>query len=271
MKKNLLVIALLPFFLTPALARNTVESLPESRFSNPEPLLLESDTLLSDPNETAPPKSTIIFNGSVHDFIFAWRKKAQESHWPGLGFAFSNLKGLEQGRLNLSRSYSIVLNLDDYIIPFNNNWLLATGLGFDWSRYHFRGNWSLQADDDRTSFLPDPDRSYRDSKLLIYYATIPLLLEYQTKLSGHKTFFVYGGLEGLIKLYSKSQVEVKTPNGIRKETYKGLNLIPLNFRFTARIGFNDFGLFGYYQPISMFEKGLGPDIQPYGMGVVMNF
>jgi hypothetical protein len=271
MKKNVLTIAFALLFLSPTVACNAVQLSSETFSTAMQSTIFKSDTISSDLNEATPSKSLVAFDGSAYDFIFSWKKKAKESHWTGFGFAFSNLNGLESGRLDLSRSYSVILNVGDYIVPFNNNWLMATGLGFDWSRYHFRGSWHLQATDGRTSFIYDPVNSYRDSKLLVYYATVPLLLEYQTKLNNRKAFFVYGGVEGLLKLYSKSQAEIKTGSNIRKETYKGLNLIPLNFRFTARIGFSDFSLFGYYQPLSMFEKGAGPDLCPYGLGVMLNF
>ena len=216
-------------------------------------------------------KSSVLYDGSSYNFIFSWKKKATEAHWTGLGFAFSNWNGLEDANLKLNRSYSVVLNIGDYIVPLDHHWLFTTGLGFDWSRYHFRGNVSLREDDGVTRFMPDNEgRKYRDSKFIVYYATIPLLLEYQTKLS-NKTFFMYGGIEGMINLYSKSQVEIKTPDGIKKGHHKDLNVLPLNYRFTARVGFDDFSLFGYYQPNSPFEKGKGPDVQPYGMGVMLNF
>jgi hypothetical protein len=217
-------------------------------------------------------QSTVIFNGSPYDFIFSWKKKAKKSHWTGFGVAFSNLTGLGDVALDLSRSYSIVLNVGDYIIPFSQHWLMATGFGFDWNRYHFRGNNSLQVVDGRTNFYPDEEgRDYRNSKFRICYATIPLFLEYQTKFNRGQQFFVYGGVEGLVRLGSKSQAEIETPTGNVKEVYKSLNLLPLNFRFIGRLGFEHFSVFGYYQPFSMFEKGRGPEIHPYGIGLMLNF
>jgi len=262
MKKNVLTLAFIVLFTLSAFSQEEVIV---------EEAVVAVDTV---PIVMAEPelKSSIFFNGSPYDFIFSWKKKANKSHWTGFGFAFSNLNNLGDVDLDLNRSYSIVLNLGEYLVPFNQHWLLATGLGFDWSRYHFRGNKSLQFADGRTDFLPDEEgRDYRDSKFLIYHATIPLLLEYQTKFNRRQRFFVYGGVEGLVKLYSKSQVEIKAPNGKTKEAYKGLNLVPLNFRFTGRIGFEDVSIFGYYQPFSMFEKGKGPDIHPYGIGLMLNF
>ena len=223
-------------------------------------------------------QSSVFYEGSAYNFIFSWEKdggtyikktRTNESHWIGLGFAFSNLNKLEDADLKLNRSYSVILNIGDYVVPFSHNWLFATGVGLDWSRYHFKGNTALRENENGVvQFIPDSEgRNYRDSKLMTYYVTIPLLLEYQ----GGKSFFIYAGVEGLINHYSKSQVEIKTMDGIKKGHYKDLNVLPLNYRFTARVGFEDFSLFGYYQPNSPFQKGKGPDVQVSGLGIMLNF
>jgi hypothetical protein len=257
MKKNVLFIALALFLSLPVWAQEETT---------------RKETTITEEVQEAPATSSVVLNGSPYNFIFQWKKKATESHWTGLGYAFIDLAGLPGIDLNLSRSHSVLLNLADYFVPFNRNWLAVTGLGFDWSRYHFRGNNRLQTVDGKTAFVPDPEnREYHASRLLVYYATIPLLLEYQTKINRNHSFFVYGGVEGLVKLYSKSQIDVKTPNGIKKEDYRDLNLLPVNFRFTARIGIENFSIFGYYQPVSMFESGKGPDIRSQGIGLMLNF
>lgn len=219
-------------------------------------------------------KSDGFFDGSSCNFLVSRKKKPTESHWKGLAFAFSNLNGLEKENVNLrlNRSYSIDLKLMDYNVPLHYHWLFVTGLGFDWSRYHFKGNIGLQNDFDEISrFISGSEgQSYRDSKLLVYYATIPLLLEYQKKVGRGKTFFFNGGIEGLINLYSKSQVEARMPNGIEKLAYKDLNILPVNFRWFLQAGFDDFGIFWYYQPHSMFQKGQGPDLRSFGIGITLN-
>ncbi|MCC8144974.1 MAG: hypothetical protein LIO93_00745 [Bacteroidales bacterium] len=230
---------------------------------------LSSQTVTHD-NESA--DSSIIYDGSAYNFIFSWKKKATESHWTGLGFTFSDLNGLEDVDLKLGKSYSVRLNMADYTLPINHHWLFFTGVGLDWTRYHFKGNIGLQDINGIAQFVPDEfGRNYKSSKLLAYYITIPLALEYQTKIGKGKMFFVQGGAEGLIKYYSKSQVDIRTDDGIKKVNHKDLNILPLNFRLFLKAGFNDVSVIGYYQPVSMFEKGKGPDIQPYGLGIMLNF
>ncbi|MDR1523770.1 MAG: hypothetical protein LBS79_00745 [Tannerella sp.] len=212
-------------------------------------------------------KSLVSLNGSSYDFIFNWMKKPAEAHWTGIGFAFSNLENLQGADLNPNRSYSVLLNLTDYTVPLNYHFLFVTGLGFDWSRYHFRGNTGLQYADGIANFAKDPEREYKSSKLLVYYATIPIILEYQTK----SHFFISGGIEGLVKCYSKSQLDIRRPQGnIEKIHYRNPNIPPLNARFVLRTGFEHFSFFGYYQLFSMFEKGKGPDVRSFGIGLMLH-
>jgi hypothetical protein len=215
-------------------------------------------------------QSSVAVNGSSYGFIFSWKKKPTESHWTGIGFAFSNLKNLEEADLNLSRSYSVMLNLMDYTVPLHHHWLFVTGLGFDWSRYHFKGNTGLQDVDGIARFVKNPEWEYESNKLLVYYATIPFLLEYQTKIGRNKHFFLQAGVEGLIKCYSKSQLDMITSHGVDKVNYHDLNILPVNARLVVRTGFDNFSFIGYYQPFSMFEKGKGPAIRSFGIGIMLN-
>ncbi|GHT47714.1 hypothetical protein FACS189440_09070 [Bacteroidia bacterium] len=257
MKKNLLFIACVLLFSVPV-------------FSQEEVVVIEEEIIVPE-EEIA--QSSVIFDGSPYNFIFSWKKKATESHWTGLGFAFSNLKGLEGADLKMSKSYSVILNIGDYIVPFNQNWLFFTGVGMDFTRYHFKGNTGLQEVDNIAQFVPSEEGvNYKSSKLLAYYVTIPLMLEYQTKFGNNKVFFVNGGIEGMIKYYSKSQVDIRREEGTKKvELGRDLNILPINARLVLRAGFEDFSLFGYYQPYSMFKDGKGPDVNPYGIGVMLNF
>lgn len=239
-----------------------------------EVIEIEEDVVLIEKDEDT--QSTIIYNGTSYNFIFDWKKKKcnpRESHWPGIGFAFSDLDNLGDNMLRRSKSYSITLNLMDFIVPFHPHWLLASGLGMDWTRYHFKGHIGLEEVDGYTQFVPaQEDVEYKSSKLLVYYVTIPLLIEYQTTLRRNSTFFINGGVEGLIKYYSKSQIDVRNGKNVEKVNLgRDLNLLPVNVRLRAQIGIDDISVFGYYQPISLFKDGEGPELYPYALGVSLNF
>jgi hypothetical protein len=220
--------------------------------------------------------SKISIDGVSYNFIFSWKKdkhhkiKPHNSSW---SFTFSNLGNIgDAAEPNYGRSYSWMLDIGGAYHTFNNHWLVSINGGLDWTRYHFNGNVRLWENNGRGEFTPDPNgRNYRDSKVLIYYLKIPLLLEYQTG-RYKEGFFINGGVEGLVKLYSKSQVEAyQSDNSISKEDLRGLNLYPINVRAVLRIGIAKTSLFGYYQPISLFNNNKGPELYPFGVGVSLGF
>lgn len=227
-------------------------------------------------NPAEEPESSVTYNGASYSFFFDWKKNRErhlESHWTGIGFAFTDLANLDDGLLKGSKSYSVTLNLIDLSLPFHSHWLFASGIGIDWTRYHFKGGKGLEEVDGVTGFIPAPEGvQYKSSKLLTYYITIPLLLEYQTKLGRRTTFFVNGGAEVLIKCYSKSQIDIRNNDKIDKVNLgKDLNILPVNGRLRLQAGINDISLFGYYQPFSLFRDGEGPEVYPYAFGVSLCF
>ena len=218
--------------------------------------------------------SSVTVSGASYSFIFDWREHPSESHWTGFGYAFSTLRDIEYENvdLNLSKSYSTSLNLSDCIYPLGYNWLIGSGLGFNWLRYNF-GGIGLENINNVTQFVPPgANETYYNGKLRVCYVTVPLFLEYQKKNGGH-TFFINGGVEGLIRCGSNSLVEVQPDSGKKHKSSLGrdLNILPVNFRFFMQVGFANLGFFGYYQPYSIFEKGKGPDVKPMGIGLKLSF
>ena len=214
-------------------------------------------------------KSAVTYNGSNYSFFFSWKKEASNPHWTGIGFSYSDLDGLgNQADLSFSQSYSVVFNPVDVYTSLGSHWLLVGGVGIDWSRYHFKGNMGLKEEDGITKFIPDSEgRKYNSSKLLAYYFTFPLLLEYQLN-----KFFISGGAVAYLKCYSKSQIEY-FENGKKQQIDLGrdLNILPVNARFMMQVGFDNLSIFAYYSPFSLFKEGKGPDIKPMGAGVKFGF
>jgi len=235
----------------------------------------ETETTL--PTIKEMPKSEVISDGASYSFIFSWKKKKYlNPHWTGFGMSFMNFAGKNIPNSNLiaSKSYAFSLNLFEYSIPIkNSNWIFVTGGGFDWFRYHFDDNVALTKVDGVTQLEPAPDGiNYKSSKLLSYYITIPLLLEYQLPVR-NKNIYISGGAVGFIKYYSKSQVKYYDTEGHKRIDDKGrdLNLRPIDLKLRLQIGFGDFSAFAYYSPFSMFEKDKGPDLKTYNIGLMMGF
>jgi|GEM_PF-1061831 len=232
-------------------------------------------------------RSSVIYDGSAYGFSFGWKRKHNKVHLPGLSFTFANMKGLDDiphADLKEPRSYSIAFSLGDYTVGLAEHFALGMGLRLDFTRYHFKGNAGLKEVQTYdvignpigktfTTFEQDwADRQYKSSKLIVYYIAVPVVLEYHTKINRRKSFFINAGMEGLIKYYSKSQIDVKEIGGVHKETLgKDLNMPVLNARFVFNIGFNGCGLTAYYQPFSLFKKNRGEELYPWGIGLAVGF
>lgn len=234
----------------------------------------ETDSLLNLNTELQ--KSSVVYDGSNYNFAFSWKKRKKlRSHWAGFGMSFLNYDSddIPNGKLKMSTSHNFSLNLIEVYTPIkNSNWLFVTGIGFDWFRYHFDTNAALTKKDGKTFFEPAPDGiDYASTKLLAYYITLPLLLEYQIPLKGNP-FYISGGVVGFLKYYSKSQVKYFT-EGERHVENKGrdLNIRPVDLKLRMQIGIGDVSAYAYYSPISMFDKSKGPDLKTYSIGVQLGF
>jgi hypothetical protein len=222
-------------------------------------------------------KSSVYINGASFNFIFKWDKKADndstlESHYPGFGMGISYSSGLSS--MNY-KSYFGDVNSGSFDLPINKNFVFVTGGAVNSQSYIFKENVSLKNDKNGiTQFIYDSERHYKSSKFELIYVTVPFILEYQTKIKGQhhffKEFFVYAGVEAMIKVGYKSEARIYTNKGIVKEKYKGLNIRPLNFRFVLRAGFEHISYMAYYQPFSIFRNNRGPDIRTFGVEVMLD-
>lgn len=215
--------------------------------------------------------SNVLYNGSSYNFIFSWKKKNKRSldpHWTGIGMGFMNYSSndIPYGSVKASTSHNFTLNIIDYNKQIANNWLVVSGIGTEWSRYHFDGNSALTKKDGITAFVPAPDGvDYKSTKLLSYYVSFPLLLEYQTS-----NFHISGGPVALFKYYSKSQIKYyEDGRKIIQNMGRDLNMRTFDLRFRLQIGFNDVAIYGYYAPFSMFEKNKGPELRTYTIGLMI--
>ncbi|MFW5644957.1 MAG: outer membrane beta-barrel protein [Bacteroidota bacterium] len=175
--------------------------------------------------------------------------------------------------LNTSHSWNFNLNFMEYGIGLGSDKVgLVTGLGLEWSNYHFdHGNVIMKNDDGRIveKTLMEENASVQKAKLQTTYLTAPLLMEFQIPL-GRKRMFISGGVIGGVKLGSKTKM-VYTVNGHKqKDKVKDdFNISPLKYGFTARIGYRNLKLFANYYPTSLFEKEKGPELYPFSLGLTL--
>lgn len=146
---------------------------------------------------------------------------------------------------------------------------VVTGMGFSFNYYNLTNRTTLNADSSFTSTLPyNMAADYKKNRLRESFLTVPLLLELNTSRRDSRNFHIAAGVIGGIKLGSSTK-QIFTVNNHTYETIRhdDYNLFPFKLDATVRIGYGDFTLFGTYSLTPLFEKGKGPEVYPFTVGI----
>ena len=216
---------------------------------------------------------------------FTPHKKINYSvHGSGLFAGFSNLASrdlseigtVENAELKLS-SFEIGLTLFgmDAQLSKKYGWLFFAGLGFRVQQYNADRNYAFKEVDDITVQMRpiEEGRYYSKSRLVQWYMHVPIMLEYQKKISKNSHFFVQAGVELGLKLSSKSSVVYRDDRSkkVREKMGTKMNVNPLTVDAKVEIGFNSFSLYARYGLIDIFRKNRGPEVVPVAAGVILHF
>jgi hypothetical protein len=209
------------------------------------------------------------------------KNKKFKPHWAGLeigvnGFVnsdFSTNVSPSWMDLNTGRSWNINLNFIEHGFALGTDKIgLVTGLGLEWSNYHFDGSSVIREDAGAIVeySYADPERAIEKARLQTTYLTAPLLLEFQIP-AGKKRVHFSGGVIGGVKLGSNTKVKYIENGDKQKDKIKDdFNLNSLRYGFTARIGYRSLKFYANYYPTSLFEsgKGTGGDkLYPFAIGL----
>ena len=176
--------------------------------------------------------------------------------------------------LNTSKSYTWNFSLPCLSVGFTRHLGLASTIGINFNKYRFDGNNSIAQDDNGVvgPIYPATDITYSKSKLVTTYATMPLILEGQIPLANrHHTINIGAGVIGAAKLGSHTKV-VYYSGGKEKEKHKDdFSLNTFRWGATGRIGYEFFQVYGTCYFTQMFEKGKGPELYPFEIGLAFTF
>lgn len=201
------------------------------------------------------------------------------AHWAGFDVGVNGYLNANNGLdlennlydLDFSRSIFYSLNLIEHKIPFfKGHGGIVTGLGFTFNSYQFKGGTNLVANNDSTWVFENADVSYDRNRLNATFVKVPLLLEFNTSLKSRKSFHVAFGAEGGFKLGSSTFQRFRQDGDRFKTKVRGhYNLNPWRLNATTRIGYGHLTLFANYGLTSLFEKGLGPEMYPFEVGLTL--
>ena len=215
-------------------------------------------------------------------------------HLGGIGFGFNGLltdfwstslnAGDEYFDINSSKSFAWNFTCPGVNIGITKHFGFVSSVGFTLNSYRFNNNNSITKGSNGivlhggatgviVPLYPLPGIVYKKSVFRTAYVNIPVMLELQIPANGsyNKTVNISGGVVGAVKLWSKTKV-VWNDNGKRKaKDNSDFNLNLLRWGTTARIGYDNFQVYGttYFTP--MFQKGKGPELYPFEVGVAFTF
>ncbi|MBN1116640.1 MAG: outer membrane beta-barrel protein [Bacteroidales bacterium] len=211
--------------------------------------------------------------------------KKFKGHWSGFEFGLNNYvnadnslnrdPGSEFMDINTGRSWNFNLNFSQYSFPIvSNNLGLVTGMGIEWSNYHFEGQNSITKNKtDRLIEELPLDFNADKNKLKTTYLTIPMLLELQLgKGKRSDRFYVSGGIIGGLKINSKTIVTYYESGSKQKDKTKSdYYLTPFRYGATARIGYKIVDLYANYYLTPLFIEDRGPELHPVAVGMKVTF
>lgn len=201
-------------------------------------------------------------------------------HWGGFAMgvngwlsnnSFDMPKGQEYMSLNYGKSLNFQLNPFEKDIHLYKNYInLVTGIGFEWNQYEFNNRTRLNPDSSYTFGTIDSSNvfGYKKNRFKSTFVNVPLLLEFNTSKKPNKAFHVAFGVIGGYKLGSRTR-QILEKDGdeiriIRKDDY---NINPFRLNAHASLGYRNFTVFANYALTPLFERGKGPELYPFTIGV----
>lgn len=208
-------------------------------------------------------------------------KSRFKGHWSGMEFGFNNYltsdhslvmpADIDYMTLHSSKSNSFNLNFTQQSIGITRHFGFVTGLGFNWNNYRFDSDNNIQKGVLGVIEIFDPGEQLKKSKLTTVYLTLPVMAELQIPVDNHH-INVGAGLIGAVKIGSHSKMVYQ--NGDKVKSNDDFSLSMLRYGPTARIGFENFQVYGTYYMTPLFKKGKEPGghmLYPFEIGFAFTF
>jgi opacity protein-like surface antigen len=211
-----------------------------------------------------------------------WKAGGFKGHWTGIELGLNNYlnkdysmgPGTDAEYMSLNSSRSIDVNLNFVQHSFGiigNRFGMVTGLGFEFYNYFFRHNNTIVTNDQGIiGSYPFDSIHLERSKLTMTFLTVPLLFEFQFPghLNNSHRIRIAVGVIGGLKLGSHTKV-VYEQNGDKKKdkNHDDFSINPFRYGFTARLGYKHINIFSDFYPVPLFEKGKGPVLYPFSVGL----
>jgi hypothetical protein len=211
------------------------------------------------------------------------KKDKFNGHWKGLelgvnGYLTPNndfeypadYKLLEQ---KYQKSINVNLNfLEQNVNLINNHLGLVTGLGLSWNNYRFENDVRLGQRDQKLELFTDTTAglSYKKSKLVNTYLTVPLMLELQTNRKAKaNSFHISAGVVGGWKIGTHAKYVYDNGSIQKDKDRSSFYMNPFKVDAIAKVGWGVLNLYATYSLTPMFQKNKGPELYPFSIGICL--
>lgn len=211
------------------------------------------------------------------------RDKAFGGHLGGFEFGLNSF-GKDPGStslnpddnyLDLNSSKSMAFNIisPSVSLGITKRFGFVGSLGLNFNNYRFGGNNSISVDESGVLMpvYPPITIHYEKSKLTTLYAVLPLILEAQIPVSHSSSVNIGAGVIGGVKLGSHTKVVYFDDGRQKVKNRDDFSLNLLRYGVTGRIGYEMLQVYGTCWLSPMFEKGKGPELYPFEVGIALTF
>lgn len=240
----------------------------------------------------------------IGDSVYVHRReKKRRSHWAGVDFGMNGFLNKNKGfnlnheaslaatnpkdvtqfmELDYAKSWSVSLNFMEFFIPINQHHFgLILGMGTEWNNYELKHNIKLNSKGGRFVFdnvdefnqdytwgEVDTVLTYSKNRFKTWFINVPVMLEWNPGSHKNKSFHLSAGAILGLNLQTKMKYKY-TYEGVAKKVKnkQSFNTNPFRTNLTVRAGVGWFTVFGTYSVTSLFEKGRGPELYPFAVGV----
>lgn len=211
----------------------------------------------------------------------ARRRSRFKGHWSGAELGFNNFvtsdnslvmpTDIEYMSLHSSKSINFNINFAQLSLGLTRHIGFVTGLGLNWNNYKFNGNNNIQKGSNGIIEVLDPGADLEKSKLATIYLNLPFLLEIQIP-ANNSHLNIAAGPIGSVKVGSHTKMVFQDGEKVKSNGDFSLNM----FRYgaTARVGYENFQIYGTYYTTPLFQHSKGPaghDLYPFEIGVAFTF
>jgi hypothetical protein len=207
-------------------------------------------------------------------------------HWSGIEFGFNNYlynrdlndtdlpEEISYMKLHSGKSHCFNISFSQISLGIAHNFGLVTGLGLNWNNYIFSNDNNIEVgvDGNIVELLPADGLILKKSKFSTLYLNVPAILELQLPTGEGHRLNIGAGVIGGIKLGSHTKMIFN--DGQKLKSDDDLNLSLLRGGVTARIGYENFMIYGTYYLTPWFKDQLGPNtlqLEPFEIGFAFTF